>query len=109
MKHLAFLLLAIVFEIIGTSLLKVSEQFTKLIPTSISIVSYIIAFYLLSLSLKTLPVGIAYAIWSGVGIVFISLIGYFHFKQALDTAAIIGIALIVVGVLVVNVFSKVTA
>lgn len=109
MKHIIFLIVAILFEILATSLLKVSDQFTKLVPTVISIVAYIIAFYLLSLSLKVLPVGVAYAIWSGVGIVFISLIGYFFFKQSLDLAAIIGIAFIVTGVLIVNVFSKTSA
>lgn len=109
MKHISFLLLAILLEILGTSLLKMSEQFTKLVPTIISITSYIAAFYLLSLSLKVLPVGVAYAIWSGVGIVFISLIGYFIFKQSLDLAAIIGIAFIVIGVLIVNIFSKTAA
>lgn len=100
------LLLAIVCETIGTSLLKQSEQFTRLVPTVISMLSYIVAFYLLSITLKTLPIGIAYAIWSGLGIVLISIIGVVAFKQHLDLAACLGLGLIIAGVVVVNCFSK---
>lgn len=100
------LLLAIVCETVGTSFLKQSEGFTKLVPTSVSLISYAAAFYLLSLTLKTIPVGIAYAIWSGVGIVLITIIGVFAFKQHLDLAAYIGLGLIIAGVVVVNCFSK---
>lgn len=106
MKQFIYLLIAIVFETIATSALKSSEQFTKLIPSIITIVGYVSAFYFLSLTLKTMPVGIAYAIWSGVGIVLITIAGIFLFKQKPDLPAIIGMVLIVAGVVVINVFSK---
>ncbi len=102
----AALMAAIVFEVVGTSFLQASEQFTRPLPTALMAVSYGAAFYLLSISLKLIPVGIAYAIWSAVGIVLISLIGFVVFKQALDTPALIGLGLIVAGVVVVNVFSS---
>jgi small multidrug resistance pump len=101
-----FLLAAIVFETIGTSFLKQSEQFTRLVPSLATCLCYVGAFYLLSLSLKTIPVGIAYAIWSGIGIVLISIIGVVAFKQHLDLAACLGLGLIIAGVAVVNLFSK---
>ena len=104
-----YLFFAIAAEIIGTSALKASHQFTKLVPSIIVFVGYGAAFYLLSLVLRTVPVGIAYAIWCGVGIVFITLIGIFFFKEKLDLPAIIGIGLIVAGVFVINLFSKVSA
>ena len=97
---------AIICETVGTSFLKQSEQFTRLVPTLVTAISYILAFYFLSITLRTLPVGIAYAIWSGVGIVLITFIGRFVFKQELDLAAYIGLGLIIAGVLVVNLFSK---
>ncbi|MCX5567205.1 SMR family transporter [Alcaligenes phenolicus] len=100
------LFIAIIFEIIATSLLQRSEQFTRLMPSAFTILFYAGAFYFLSLSLRVMPVGVAYAIWSGVGIVLISLIGWVVFKQKLDLAAMIGIGFIVVGVLIVNLFSK---
>ncbi len=100
------LLLAVVFETTGTSFLKQSEQFTRLWPTVITLVSYACSFYLLSVTLRTLPVAIAYAIWCALGIVLISLIGVFVFKQSLDLAACIGLGLIVAGVVVVNAFSN---
>lgn len=106
MKQFICLLIAIVFETIATSALKSSEQFTKLIPSLITVVGYLTAFYFLSLTLKTMPVGIAYAIWSGVGIVLISLAGIFLFKQKPDLPAVIGMILIVAGVIVINMFSK---
>lgn len=106
MKAFLFLFVAIIFEIIGTSVLKLSEQFTKVIPSIISIIAYITAFYFLSLTLKTIPVGIAYAIWSGVGIVLISVIGFVYFKQSLDLPAILGLGLIIAGVIIINIFSK---
>lgn len=106
MKTYLFLFLAIVLETFATSFLKQSEQFTKLVPSLFTILGYAGAFYFLSIALKTIPVGIAYAIWSGVGIVLISLIGWLYFKQHLDTAAIIGLVLIVAGVVVINVFSS---
>ncbi|WP_209021127.1 DMT family transporter [Allopusillimonas ginsengisoli] len=101
-----YLAIAISAEIVATTALKATEGFTRLYPTLITVAGYSIAFYCLSLALRAIPVGIAYAIWSGAGIVAISLIGYFVFKQHLDTAAVIGITLIVAGVLVLNVFSK---
>jgi len=101
-----FLLIAIIAEVIGTSALKSAEGFTKLIPSAIVVIGYGISFYFLSLTLKTIPVGIAYAIWSGVGIILISIIGYFFYKQSIDLPAIIGILLIMIGVIVINLFSK---
>lgn len=98
--------LAIVTEVIATTALKSSNGLTKMIPTIIVIIGYIISFYSLSISLKTLPIGITYAIWSGVGIVLISLIGWFYFDQHLDIASLIGMFFILVGVVVINVFSK---
>ncbi len=109
MKHYLFLLMAIVFEIVATSSLKMSEQFTKLIPSIVTVVCYIAAFYLLSLTLRTLPVGIAYALWSAIGIVFITIIGIFAFKQIPDLPAIIGLVLIIAGVVIINVWSKTSA
>lgn len=100
-----YLLIAIVFETIGTAGLQASEQFTKLKPLALTAVCYATAFYFLSLTLRTMPVGLAYAIWSGLGIVLIALIGLVWFGQKLDTAAMIGLALIIAGVVVINVFS----
>ena|SRR5690554_4031797 len=104
----AYLMLgaAIVLEVIGTSLLQASQQFTRLLPTVLMAVAYLSSFYLLAQALRVMPVGIAYAIWSGVGIVLITAAGYFLFKQTLDLPALIGIGLIIVGVLVINVFSS---
>lgn len=97
---------AIMFEVVGTSLLQASQQFTKPWATAGMAACYAMAFYLLSLALKSIPVGLAYAIWSGLGVVLISLIGMFVFKQKLDLPAVIGLVLIVGGVIVINVFSK---
>lgn len=105
MKSYLFLFLAILFETVATSFMKQSEQFTKLVPSVVTIVGYIGAFYCLSLVLKTIPVGIAYAIWSGVGIILITLIGLVVFKQHLDLAAFIGLGFIIAGVIIINVFS----
>lgn len=101
-----YLAVAIFAEIIATTALKASDGFTRLYPSLITTVGYALSFYCLAIALRIIPVGIAYAVWSGAGIVAISLIGYLVFKQALDTAGLIGIALIVAGVLVLNVFSK---
>lgn len=87
-------------------MLKASNQFTKLVPSVIAIIAYIGTFYLLSLTLRTIPVGIAYGIWGGAGIVLITIIGIFVFKQVPDVPAILGITLIVAGVVVINFFSK---
>ncbi len=100
------LVAAIVCEVIATSFLQQSQQFTRLLPTLLMALFYGAAFYLLSITLRTLPVGVAYAIWSGLGIVLISAIGYFVFRQTLDLPAVIGLSLIITGVVVVNVFSK---
>jgi small multidrug resistance pump len=105
MTTYAALVIAIVFEVIGTTFLKQTEQFTRLWPTLISLASYAAAFYLLSIALKTLPVGIAYAIWSGLGIVLVSIIGWVVFRQALDLPAIIGLGFIIAGIIIVNTFS----
>lgn len=106
MKQYLFLFIAILFETLGTSALKATGQFTKLVPSLITVGAYVIAFYFLSLTLKLLPVGIAYAIWSGVGIVLISLVGWIAFGQRLDFPAILGLTMIVAGVLVINLFSS---
>ncbi|TCV74302.1 small multidrug resistance pump [Neorhizobium sp. R1-B] len=97
---------AIVLEVIGTTFLQQSHQFTRVLPTILMGICYLAAFYLLSIALRTLPVGIAYAIWSGLGIVLISAVGLILFRQTLDAAAIIGLGLIIAGVVVVNVFSN---
>jgi small multidrug resistance pump len=101
-----FLSIAIVAEVIATSALKAADGFSHLGPSLVVIVGYGIAFYFLSLALRGIPVGIAYAVWSGVGIVLISVIGWLAFGQTLDGAAVLGIALIMAGVVVLNVFSK---
>lgn len=106
MQQWIFLSVAIVSEVIATSALKASEGFSRLWPSLIVAVGYISAFYFLSLTLKTIPVGVAYAIWSGVGVALIALIAWVFFGQALDTPAVIGLLLIVAGVVVLNVFSK---
>ncbi|AKR55584.1 multidrug transporter [Youhaiella tibetensis] len=106
MQSYLFLAIAIVAEVTATSALRASESFTRLGPSLITVVGYAVAFYCLSVTLKTMPVGIAYAIWSGVGIVLISAIGWFIFGQKLDLPAVLGLALIVAGVLVVNLYSK---
>jgi small multidrug resistance pump len=106
--NFVYLSVAIVAEVVGTSALKASESFTKPIAALVTLVAYAIAFYFLALTLRTIPVGIAYAIWSGLGIVLISLVGVFWFRQTLDTPALIGLALIVAGVIVINAFSHST-
>ncbi|MBN7805861.1 DMT family transporter [Agrobacterium rosae] len=102
----AALVAAIVCEVIGTSFLQQSQQFTRWVPTLLMAIFYGAAFYLLSITLRTIPVGVAYAIWSGLGIVLISAVGYVFFRQTLDLAAMIGLGLIIAGVVVVNLFSK---
>lgn len=101
-----YLVLAIVSEVVGTTFLKQAEGFTRLVPSIVTMVAYAITFYFLSLTLKTIPTGIAYAIWSGVGIVLITTVAWLFNGQKLDAAAIVGMALIVAGVLVMNLFSK---
>lgn len=106
MKNWLILFIAIVAEVIATSALKSSEGFTKPIASIVVVLGYMIAFYCLSLTLKTIPVGIAYAVWSGVGIVLITTVAWIVFDQKLDVWGIIGIALIMSGVLVLNLLSK---
>ena len=101
-----YLSIAIFSEVIATSALKAAKGFTVPVPSVIVIIGYAAAFYFLSLTLRTIPVGIAYAIWSGVGIVLVSVIALVLYGQRLDTPAVIGISLIIVGVLVLNLFSK---
>ena len=101
-----YLAIAIVAEVIATSFLKSCEGFTRLWPSIIVLVGYAFAFYFLSLTLRSLSVGIVYAIWSGAGIVLVSIIAWILFGQKLDVPAVIGIALIIAGVAVINLFSK---
>lgn len=104
----AMLALAIVTEVTGSTFLVKSEGFSKLWPSLAVVVLFSIAFYLLSQVIKVIPLGVAYAIWAGVGIVLTALVGYFIFRQSLDFAALIGIGLIVSGVVVINLFSNST-
>ena len=101
-----YLSIAIVAEVIATSALNAADGFTRSGPSLVVVVGYGIAFYFLSLALRGIPVGIAYAVWSGVGIVLISVIGWIAFGQRLDAAAVLGIGLIMAGVIVLNVFSR---
>ena len=100
-----YLAVAIISEVIGTSALKASAGFSRPLPILIVVLGYGMAFYFLSLTLRSVPVGIAYAIWSGVGIVLITLIGMLWFRQSLDLPALLGMALIILGVVVINFFS----
>ncbi len=101
-----YLGIAIVSEVAATSALKASESFSRFWPSLVVVVGYALAFYFLSLTLKSIPVAVAYAVWSGVGIALIAIIGWLLFGQALDLPGIVGITLIVAGVLVLNLFSK---
>ncbi|MGF6210696.1 DMT family transporter [Comamonas sp. 4034] len=101
-----YLLTAIVAEVIATSALKASDGFSRLWPSVITVAGYTVAFYCLSLTLRSIPVGIAYAIWSGLGVVLITIAAWVLFGQKLDLPALIGMGLIVAGVVVMNVFSK---
>lgn len=105
MSHWVYLSIAIVAEVVGTLFLKSSDGFSKVIPSVIVVVSYVLAFYLLSISLKSISVGIAYAVWAGAGVALIAVAGFIFFGQKLDMAAILGMVLIVSGVVVINVFS----
>jgi small multidrug resistance pump len=109
MSNYWFLAFAIAAEVVATSALKASNGFTRLVPSGLTVVGYVIAFYCLSMTLRSIPVGIAYGIWCGVGIVCVSVIAYFLYGQKLDLPAISGIVLIIAGVVVINVFSKSTA
>ena len=97
-----YLTIAILSEVVATSALKAAEGFTKPVPSLIVVVGYVAAFYFLSLTLRTIPVGVAYAVWSGVGLVLVSLAGWILYKQALDGAALTGIGCIAVGVVLLS-------
>ncbi|MCB1985759.1 MAG: multidrug efflux SMR transporter [Burkholderiales bacterium] len=101
-----YLAVAIIAEVIATNALKASHEFTNLIPSLVVVAGYGVAFYCLTLTLRTIPVGVAYAIWAGVGIVLVALVAAVMFKQIPDMPAIIGMGLIVLGVVVIHVFSK---
>ena len=104
-----FLAIAIVGEVIGTTALKASDGFTRLAPSVVCVLAFAVAFYFLALTLKVLPIGIVYAIWSGAGVVLISILGYLVFRQSLDLPAIVGMGLIVLGVIVINTLSTTTS
>ncbi len=101
-----YLSIAIISEVIATSALKASEEFSKPIPSLIVIIGFLSALYFMTLTLRTIPIGITYAIWSGLGIVLVSLVAFVLYKETPDIPAIIGMGLIVLGVVVINVFSK---
>lgn len=101
-----YLTIAIVSEVVATSALKSAEGFTRLIPSVLVVAGYALAFYFLSLTLRTIPLGVAYAIWAGVGVALVALVGWLVYHQSLGIAELIGIALIVSGVVVLNLFSK---
>lgn len=105
-KTYAILALAILAEVIATTALSRSASFTRFWPTVITVVGYVIAFWLLSYPLRVMPTGVVYAIWSGMGVVLISAVAWIWYRQALDLAALIGLGLIIAGVLVVNLFSR---
>lgn len=108
MKDFAYLYLAlaIIAEVIGTSLLKSTNEFTKVVPSIIVVISYLLSFYFLTLTLRSVPVGIAYAIWAGLGILLVTLIAGITYKQIPDLPAMIGMGLIITGVVVIHLFSK---
>jgi small multidrug resistance pump len=101
-----FLSVAIVSEVIATSALKASAGFSRLVPSVVVVAGYAAAFYFLSLTLRTMPIGVAYAIWSGAGVALITLIAWLGFGQRIDLPGILGISLIVAGVIVLNLFSR---
>ena len=103
--HWLYLAVAIVFETIGTTALKASDGMTRLAPSLLVVLAYALSFWLLALVLRIIPVGVAYAIWSGLGICLIAAIGWVVFGQRLDTPAILGLGMIIAGIVVINVFS----
>lgn len=108
-KHYLFLIIAVISETIGTTSLQASQQFTRLWPSLIAVLSFVVALYFMSLAMKVIPVGVLYAMWSGLGIVFISIIGWIVFGQKLDIAAILGMALIFAGIITIHFFSSTSA
>jgi small multidrug resistance pump len=107
--HFVYLILAVLAETIGTTALQASQQFTRPVPSMVVVAAYGAAFYLLSLTLVVMPVGLVYAIWSGLGIVFIAMIGFVVFGQRLDLPALLGLAMILGGILVIHLFSESTS
>lgn len=106
MQNWLFLTIAIISEVVATSALKACDGFTKLGASIVVVIGYVVAFYFLSLALKVIPVGIAYAIWSGLGIILVSLIALVVYGQKLDFPAMVGMGLIIAGVMVINLLSK---
>ena len=106
--HYIYLILAVITETVGTSALQASQQFTRFWPSVLAFAGYAVSFYLLAMTLKVMPVGVVYALWSGMGIVFIALIGFLVFHQKLDWPAMIGLTLIIVGIVVIQLFSNTT-
>ncbi|HGM4958357.1 TPA: SMR family transporter [Serratia liquefaciens] len=109
MSGFMYLTMAIVAEVIATTMLKASEGFTRLWPSLVVVVGYGVAFWGLSMVVKTMPLGIVYAIWSGMGIVLVSIAAVFVYQQKLDWPAVLGMGLIIAGVLVINLLSKAAA
>ncbi|MBN3804333.1 multidrug efflux SMR transporter [Paraburkholderia sp. Ac-20336] len=105
----ALLAIAIVAEVIATSAMRASDGFSRLLPSAVVVAGYGIAFYCLSLTLRSIPVGIVYAVWSGAGIVLITLVALLFYRQVPDLPAMIGLGLIISGVVVLNLFSKMQA
>ncbi|MEM7543307.1 MAG: multidrug efflux SMR transporter [Pseudomonadota bacterium] len=101
-----YLAVAIIAEVIGTTALKASAQFTKLVPSTIVVIGYAVSFYLLTLVLRTIPLGVTYAIWSGIGIVLIVIAGAVFYEQIPDLPALIGIGFIIAGTIIINLFSN---
>jgi multidrug transporter EmrE-like cation transporter len=109
MKTMVILFFAVLSEVIATTSLKFSEGFTRLVPSIVVVVGYGLSFYLLSITLKVMPIGIAYAFWSGVGIILTVIAGKVIWNESLDWARVTGVVLIIVGILIINLFSKTTA
>jgi small multidrug resistance pump len=107
--NVVFLVIAVMFEVVATTALKETNGFTRLLPSLVAVSGYALAFYFLSLPLRTMPVGIVYALWCGAGIILITAIGWLWFRQALDMPALVGMGFIMVGVVIINLFSKTLA
>lgn len=106
MNHWVALTIAIIAEVIATSTLKMTAEFTKLVPSLVVVVGYAVAFYFMTISLRVLPVGIMYAIWAGLGVVLVTVVGWVVYKQVMDLPAILGLILIIAGVVIINLFSS---
>lgn len=104
--HYIYLTIAVLAETIGTTALQASQQFTRIVPSAIVVIGYAVSFYFMALTLKVMPVGIVYAIWSGLGILLIAAIGFVVFGQRLDWPAVAGLMLIILGIMVIHLFSK---